>query len=130
LSEDILKKLYERGVSAFQADHAEIALLYFTFLSMVDAKNSQIWLMKGMSAQNSGHYDEALAAYNMAISLDPNFLAAYIQTINCLILANHLDAARAAYELFMHEVDPQEYIHNPYIIEKLDTIKNCLHQTV
>jgi len=129
-SENVLREVYEKGVSWFQDEHFEIASLYFMFLSFVDSKNPQVWLMKGMSEQNSEHYDEALSSYAVSISLDSSVLAVYIQIINCLILAQHLDRAREIYDLLMHEIDPHEYVHNEYMLSKIEEIREYLYQTV
>lgn len=127
-SDEVLKEIYEKGINWFQDKHFDISLLYFTFLSIVEGKNSQIWLMKGMCEQNLGHYEDALSAYALSISLDSSFLPAYIQTMDCLILAQDLNKATEVYDLFMHQINSHAYANNEYMLSKLETIREYLHQ--
>lgn len=127
-SEDVLRKVYEKGVHWFHDEHFDKSHLYFTFLSLVDSTNIHVWLLKGMNEQNLELYDDALSSYAIAISLNPTFLSAYIQTIQCLILGNHLDKAREVFDVFTHDVSPHEYEHNDYMKSQIEGIKEYLHQ--
>lgn len=130
LSKDDEKKIYSIGLKHFKEEHFEAAYLYFSFLSLLDAENSHIWLARGMVEQNLGKYQDALGSYASSLSLSPRHLVTYIQIMDTLLLMKHFDEAHRVYETFMREVHPENYSRNSFIISKLNVVRSFLTQAV
>jgi tetratricopeptide (TPR) repeat protein len=64
----------------------------------VPQKTKEQWLNEGVDLYNLKRYDEALAAYEQAIRLDPNYALAYYNKGNALYDLKRYDEALAAYE--------------------------------
>lgn len=126
LSKEELDKVYHVGVEWFKKEDYDKSLLYFTYLSLVDAENPQVWVSKGMAEQNLGKQEEALNSYMISITLAPYNLVPYLQIMDTLILMKKFTQAHQIYELFMREVDPEEYSHNAFLMSKLNTIREFL----
>lgn len=130
LSKGDIEKLYGRGLEWFEKSDFEKAYLYFSFLTMMDGKNPEMWFVKGMAEQNLNKLGEALNSYAMTITLDPRHIPPYIQLMDCLILANQLEKAEECFNNFMHEVDPKIYAKDEFIKSKLKNIEDFLKHPV
>ena len=75
------------------------------WMSPVSASAADDWKDKGDSFLDAGHYNEAIAAYNKAIELDPNYVAAWGNKGNALYTLVRYDEALAAYNKTI-ELDP------------------------
>ena len=64
----------------------------------VPFKTKEEWINEGMDLYNHKRYEEALAAYEAAIRLDPNFHTAYYNKGDVLRDLKHYKEALAAYE--------------------------------
>jgi tetratricopeptide (TPR) repeat protein len=125
-----LEEIYRMGRQLFAQEHFQEALLYFAFLSCIDAENPDIWFAKGMAEHNLGHFEEALHSYSMTIALAPHYLPTHIQVMNCLILAKHFEQAQEYYNTFMHEIDSQMYADNENLKMQLASIQEFLEHPV
>ncbi len=128
LSEGTHNEIKEIGLKHFKNGHFDKAYLYFTFLSLADAESPQVWLVRGMVEQNLGKYEQALNSYSAALTLAPEHLITYLQIIDTLLLMKRFDEALHTYEIFMREINPEHYAHNPFVISKLTTIRSFLPQ--
>ena len=67
----------------YQSMRFILSILFACFLSCVSAQNKNLqqseyyWIYKGYTAVDNGKYDEAIANYTKAISLNPSFMEAY-----------------------------------------------------
>jgi tetratricopeptide (TPR) repeat protein len=121
-----LEEIYALGMHYYDAQDFHKAYLYMSWLSIADAKNSQVWFLKGICEQNLKKYPEALVTYNHVIAIEPGFIYVYQQIMNCLILMGDLKNAKHVYEIFTHDVDKKSYSDDKYIVDNLECIKNCL----
>jgi tetratricopeptide (TPR) repeat protein len=64
------------------------------------------WLDKGNTHRTTGHYEEALVAYDQAIRLDPQFTDAYSSKGNALYMLKRYEEALVAYDQAIR-LDPQ-----------------------
>lgn len=126
LSSDDLDAIYNLGYKWFQSNEYDKALLYFSYLSLLDGLNSSVWKMKGMTEYHLQKYYNALRSYVLAINYNPTDLISYIYIIYCLILTQQIEAAKQVYEDFSKEIDPDVYMDNSEIKEKLKLIKQFL----
>jgi tetratricopeptide (TPR) repeat protein len=65
---------------------------------LISPKTTEDWLKEGIALYELKRYEEALAAYEKAIRLDPNFAAAYNNKGDALYKLNCIEEALAAYE--------------------------------
>jgi tetratricopeptide (TPR) repeat protein len=100
--------------------------LYFLFLSFVDESNAYIWLLKGMSEQNMHRYEDALQSYLTSVTVNPSILLSCIKMIDTLLLSDKMDEARQVYSILQAEVDPSEYLSDPFYVEKCKKIEASL----
>ena len=75
----------------------------------VSASAATDWFDKGNSFRDAGRYDEALAAYNKAIELDPNLVYAWNNKGNSLNDLGRYDEALAAYNKVLELDSNDEY---------------------
>lgn len=128
LTPEDLKKLYDQGKNWFTEEDYNKAFLYFLFLTSIDSQNAENWIARGMSEQNLGRFNEAIATYMIVIKLDPDYLLNYLQIIDCLILNKQLNEASQLYSTFMREIDPTDYSDSPFLLSKLEGIKNFINK--
>lgn len=72
---------------------------------LASAKTAEEWNNKGYSLYESGRYEEAIAAYNEAIKIDPVFKAAWYNKGLALYKLGRYDEAVAAYDEVIR-IDP------------------------
>lgn len=124
------ESIYSLGLKHFQEEYFEIAHLYFTFLSLIDSQNPEIWLIKGMAEQNLEKFQDALASYSSAISLAPGNLVTYVQMMELLLLMKRYKEAYHVYETFLREIDPDHYVKNSFMTSKLNVIRSFFTHSV
>ena len=76
--------------------HADVAT--FIMALRTPQKTKEQWLNEGNDHYNAKHYEEALAAYERAIQLDPNLALAYDSKGDALFGLMHYEEALAFYE--------------------------------
>lgn len=130
LSKEDEHQIYSHALKHFKDEDFDSSYIYFSFLSLINAENPHAWVGRGMSEQNLGKYQEALASYSSALSLAPANLIVYIQIMDTLLLMKHFDEARHVYEAFMREVNPENYAHNSFILSKINVVRSFLMQSV
>ncbi len=126
LSQEELKNLAEIGAQHFDQNRFNEARLYFLFLSVLEPFNANHCISKGMAEQNMKNYDEAIASYFMAITLDSTQLLPYLEIIDCFILSNRIDEAKQIFSQIEKEVHPNEYADNPFYASKIKIIRDSL----
>lgn len=74
-------------------------------ISKEDANNPAVWFFTGAMLTSAGHYEQALAAYEQMVKLDPRSVQAWNGKGNVLLLLKKLDESLAAFEEAL-QVDP------------------------
>jgi len=82
-----------------------VIALCIGFTSLVSAETAEEWNNKGYALYESGKYEEAIAAYNEAIKIDPVFKAAWYNKGLALYKLGRYDEAVAAYDEVIR-IDP------------------------
>jgi tetratricopeptide (TPR) repeat protein len=95
---------------AFQDVVTEISRTIKDLLTSLKTKEE--WLDKGNALRNLKRYEEALAAYEQAIRLDPNFADAYYNKGIALNELKRHEEALAAYEQAIHLNPNDAYAYN------------------
>lgn len=95
LTEETLSKMYEIGIRRYKAkDFIQSADVFF-FMTLIDYLRHNIWISLGLSEQQNGHFELALAAYSMAVMTKSDNPVAYLQSAECsLSLLNAIEASQ------------------------------------
>lgn len=125
-SREEIDEIYTLGEKWFIQRDFEKSTLYFSFLSCISPKDSQIWFVKGMSEQYKESYPEALLSYSFAINLDSSQMVIYLHIIECLIALSRLEEANQIYELIVNEVKPDRNEFDEYEMAKFQEIGELL----
>jgi tetratricopeptide (TPR) repeat protein len=87
----------------------------------VPPKTKEQWVQEGRAAARAGRFQEALAAYEAAIALDPNLGYAHFGRGEALRVLNRLEEALLAFERAI-QLSPQDaapYRHKGYVLNAL-----------
>ena len=80
---------------------------------LISLKTKEEWIREGNALNGLKRYEEALAAYEQAIRLDPNYTYAYYGKGNALSDLKRYEEALAAYEQAIRlDPDDADYYHN------------------
>jgi len=80
---------------------------------LISLKTKEEWIREGNALNGLKRYEEALAAYEQAIRLDPNYTYAYLFKGNALSDLKRYEEALAAYEQAIRlDPDDADYYHN------------------
>jgi type III secretion system low calcium response chaperone LcrH/SycD len=82
-ADDILLDMYEVAFGLFEAKRYAECIDAFIFLTTVNPNVSSFWLGLGSALQMEQRHDEALAAYKVAITKDPERLDGYLYAARC-----------------------------------------------
>lgn len=115
--------LFNIAKNWFSKNEYSRAYDYLVSLTILSAQSSEVWLMRGIIEQHLGKFDNAIESYFKAILYDPNDIKIFINLMNCLILANKLEQAKAVYDKFKLEIDPSMYSHDEQIAKGLESIR-------
>lgn len=124
--EKILVKIKEMGFEFLNKGEYPKSYYYFSYLTLVQPNNPQVWFLKGMAEHNLTKFTEALQSYDKAIELAPHYIAAHIHRLNCLLAAQRSQEAKKHYEQFMLDFDSREYAGNEFVSKNLGKIKESL----
>lgn len=127
-SSEELAEVYQLGIDWFNKNDFRNAFLYFAYFSIIDSENANAWLARAMTEQNLKRYEDALKSYAISLALNPDNLMTTLNTMNCLILAEHLEEAKQIYEEFTRNVNPIDYEGNDEITSKLTMIKKYINK--
>lgn len=83
LSDETVSLLYQGAKKLFEAGHNPEAEAAFFFLTTVDFAQYAFWLGLGHAAFNLGNINQALNAYEMADTCQPNAIWPHIYMANC-----------------------------------------------
>lgn len=98
-SEESMQRLYRGAHSIFHQERFADAADAFVFLVTLDPYRHNYWLGLGMSEQALGHFDEALAAYSMAVLTDFKVPTAHFYAGKCYYALNEIPRAGACFDL-------------------------------
>ena len=70
--------LYSVAVVDYEAKRYDKALRGLQYLVILDQKNADYWALIGNAFKDSGKYEEALAAWDMVMTIAPNFKTAMV----------------------------------------------------
>jgi serine/threonine protein kinase len=97
----------EFAVSIEEAYKKELALPQ---TPMIEGKTKEQWLDEGIAHRKAGRYREAIAAYDYAISLDPNYATAYYNRgLACYYLKEYQKAI-ADHDHALELLDPNDAV--------------------
>jgi tetratricopeptide (TPR) repeat protein len=88
---DVAKRL-------FSQQQYDDALALYSLLSTLDPGNADCWFQLGMCAQESEKWDLAIRAYGAVIQLAPEFIGAYLFSIECHLKGNDQQAANETWK--------------------------------
>jgi|GEM_PF-4808644 len=125
LTKEELQKIRTLAESCFDQKEFEKARLYFTLLSGLSTPEAYIWVMRGLSAQNTNKYEEALMSYFLALHTDPHNFLAYLQMIEVLALTGKIQEASDLFA-FIDEGIKHECRDNPVYLARIETIGDFL----
>lgn len=115
LSDEVLDKYYAISRKLLSEKRYKEAAKAYTFLTFLTPLHSSFWLGLGIAEQSQEDYNEALAAYMMAIETNPDNLAPYANCAQCCIALNENSTAKRLCE---------KALELPSIEEGDDLIKN------
>ena len=95
--DDFKSKIFDLGIDSFDHQEFEQSYLFFNYLTFIEPKSGNIWLMKGISAQNRQDYDTAIEAYVTGISVEPENSYLYPYLAECLLLKGEENTAKEVY---------------------------------
>jgi len=93
LGDEDMELLYEHGYYLFVYGYYEAAKEMFTNLTSCAPYTSHYWRALGAVNQQLEKYDEAIAAYDMAIANDESDIVSYIYLAESLILSKNVEPA-------------------------------------
>lgn len=82
-ADDILLDMYEVAFGLFEQKRYSECIDAFIFLTTINPSVSSFWLGLGSALQMEQRLDEAMAAYKVAISKDPERLDGYLYAARC-----------------------------------------------
>lgn len=109
LDNTVVSELNELGLKWFKKGEYDKAFHCYSFLCENQPANPDFWLLKGMSAHNLMNFEEAVASYLNTINIVPRYVYAYVELINCLIMAKEIDAAKEFFKSFTQEFHTSDY---------------------
>ena len=118
--------IYNTGRNWLEQNDYAKALLYFSFLAITNSKNADLFVLKGMVEQNLGKNEEALKSYAIALAIEPENINAQVNFMCCLLILNHADLARQAFDEFK-TIDPALYVNNNDLKERVFIIEQQLN---
>lgn len=128
VSRYIIEEVYQIGIKHYTQGRLEQASVYFDWLAIFDSDNPQIWFVKGLIQQKSGKPNDALISYYQAVNMNPGFVHAYLQIMNCLIVLKEYDQARDIYESFKSEFDFSKFNKDISFTDNMKFIEYALMQ--
>jgi tetratricopeptide (TPR) repeat protein len=90
-ADDILLDMYEVAFGLFEAKRYTECIDAFIFLTTVNPNVGSFWLGLGSALQMDARLDEALAAYKIAITKDPERLDGYLYAARCCMQLKDYD---------------------------------------
>jgi tetratricopeptide (TPR) repeat protein len=80
-----------KGITLGKLGKEEEAIKYFDEAIRIDPEDAEVWSNKGVTLGKLGKYEEAIKCYDEAIRLKPDFLLAYANLMELLIIQNKTD---------------------------------------
>ncbi|MFW9930811.1 MAG: tetratricopeptide repeat protein [Candidatus Thorarchaeota archaeon] len=93
LFDDEAENLYSIGYDFFTNGNYQKSYQIFSRLTALVPNVGYYWRALGAINQQLGSYSEAITAYEMAISFDPNDVVSYVYMAECKILLGSIDQA-------------------------------------
>jgi ATP-dependent Clp endopeptidase proteolytic subunit ClpP len=90
--------LNEKGLSFFQQEHLQEALVAFEQSLKVNPDQTSVWCYKGAVLRKLLRFEEALDAYKYALQFNPDFSPAYVGIGEVLLELDHYEEALKSYE--------------------------------
>ncbi len=103
--EELLQVLYQAGVEYYKNGKYSIALGGFLFLSGLIPDRAQVWLLQGICQQHMHQLERAFSSFETVLNLDSRLCMAYPLMIQCLLLADQVEQAKALYEALLQDAD-------------------------
>lgn len=100
LSDDMLEALYSRAYQYLRLGQVSRAEEVFRSLCALGGKRTDYWLGYGICLRAKGAFSQALEAFDLALTLDPEAAAPHFHKLELFIRENRWEEARAAYDLF------------------------------
>lgn len=126
--EALKSEIYSKGMDLFKQNDFVNACGCFTYLALLDQKNSSLWFMRGLALQNQEDYRMAWDAYGMALEVDPSNLLTYPYLIESMVLSNDLQAAKTIYKGVLEEVPSDEWRNDPFLTTRWKEVEQQFPQ--
>lgn len=118
ISKTMKDKIYIMGKGHFVLKEYDKALPFFHFLTCIEPDNDNLWLMKGITEQRGGFFQQALLSYVQSIQIAPNNLYAYLYLIDCFLVAEDFASAEEVYNVFRNENHFDSFEKDPFFQKK------------
>lgn len=102
LSPDLLRAMYAVAVGHYEGGRYGDAVLALMPLVLLDARNQDHWALLGNCHLREGRFEEALQAWQMAMTLKPAYATAAQVARTALALKDKASAAEAIVTMFTH----------------------------
>lgn len=103
-----LEQLHETAELQYSSGFFDIARLYYFFLSFIEASNSENWLLKGISEQQTGFYQDAILSYLTSAQLDLTSILPHLQIIECLLSLDQKESAKEFFKTVKEQLSTYE----------------------
>lgn len=96
------------AIAKFDDQQYSAALALFILLTVLHSKEFSYWYRAGIAAQQSENFTLAVEAFQVAITLNPGLIGAYLFAIECYLQLDQRQKAKSAYETVksMNDIEP------------------------
>lgn len=122
LSLDTLETFYQIGTKLYENEKLEEAISVFSYLSIIDVYNPNVWLSLGMCHHKGNDWFEALKAFTMVNILNPENPLPYLYSIDCYLANHDRNNARASFQLASHFITNENREPFAPLIKKYESL--------
>jgi tetratricopeptide (TPR) repeat protein len=102
VSPETLMTFYQIGVKLYEELKLEEAICVFTYLSLLDQYNHDVWVSLGMCQQRANEWMNAIQSYTTASLMNPLNPIPYFYSIDCYIGINNYTNAHTSLQMAEH----------------------------
>lgn len=93
ITEETLGAIYDVGIRCYKLkDYIKAADVFF-FMTIIDYLRHNVWISLGLSEQQNGHFELALAAFSMAVMTNSDNPISYLQSAECSLALHNGEEA-------------------------------------